>query len=72
MMTYDELGKILHERRGALGLSRRVLAERVDVVKNLKTIQSLELGQHRARLDVFLGVVEALGGKVKIVWGPEG
>lgn len=68
MTTYDQLGKQVHKRREKMGLSRKAVVDRVEGVKNQKTLQSLELGQHRPRLDVFLCLVQALGGEVKLSW----
>ena len=57
--SVTDLGAAIRDRRRALGLSQRELAERVDVSR--QWIVEIEGGKSRAELGLVLRTLEALG-----------
>ena len=63
-MNLEELGQIIKERRHALKLKQRDLADLADV--NINTIVNIERGKGNAKMQTVFDICNVLGLEVKI------
>lgn len=54
----EEMGRLIRERREALGLTQEELAERATLSRD--TIHRIELGKTSVKVDMFLQICDAL------------
>jgi HTH-type transcriptional regulator/antitoxin HipB len=64
LRTATDIGAVIRDRRRALGLDQRTLAERVGVSR--KWIIEVEKGKPRAALRLVLRTLEALGAVLRV------
>jgi transcriptional regulator with XRE-family HTH domain len=63
-MNIQQIGKIIHERRGYLNLTQKDVAEMAGIT--FKSISEIELGLRNPSLNTLNSILEVLGLELKV------
>jgi transcriptional regulator with XRE-family HTH domain len=63
-MNNQQIGKIIHERRGYLNLTQKDVAEMAGIT--FKSISEIELGLRNPSLNTLNSILEVLGLELKV------
>ena len=63
-MNNQQIGKIIHERRGYLNLTQKDLAEMAGIT--FKSISEIELGLRNPSLNTLKSILDVLGLELKV------
>ena len=63
-MNYQEIGKIIKERRKSLNITQSILASLAGV--GLNTLVAIERGNGNAKIQTIVAVLDTLGLKIEI------
>ena len=63
-MNNQQIGKIIHERRGYLNLTQKDVAEMAGIT--FKSISEIELGIRNPSLNTLKSILEVLGLELKV------